>query len=99
MKIRLSQLEAVRPHRPAAYIAALYAAGTIRGTDIHIPGHTFAALQRRHGITPAAAPRGLGDTVATLAKPFARLTGKTHCQACRDRQAYLNEAIPDTRPP
>ena len=99
MKIRLSQLEAARTARPAAYIEALYAAGTIRGTDLHIPGRVLADLQRRHGVTPATAPRGLGDTVATLAKPFARLTGKTNCQACHDRQAYLNEAVPYTRPP
>jgi hypothetical protein len=99
MKIRLAQLAAVRSQRPPAYIEAIYAAGIIRGTDLHIPGHVLADQQRRHGVTPATAPRGLGDTVATLAAPIARLTGKTNCQACHDHQAYLNEAVPYTRPP
>ncbi len=38
---------------------------------------------------------GLGDAVATMAKPIARVLGLAECKGCKGRQALLNRAIPD----
>lgn len=42
---------------------------------------------------------GLGDVVAALAQPVAKLVGKTDCAGCKKRKAKLNAAVPDVRRP
>jgi hypothetical protein len=48
---------------------------------------------------------GLGDAVALLAQPVARLidavagTSLQGCQGCAGRKAWLNEVVPFTNPP
>lgn len=41
---------------------------------------------------------GLGDAVAVIARPFARLLGRTNCQSCKDRQDALNRRVPSLNP-
>jgi hypothetical protein len=49
--------------------------------------------------------RGLGDVVAIVAQPIARVidsvtgTNIRKCGGCKDRQAALNRAVPFKRPP
>jgi len=59
----------------------------------------WAALRK------GAAPVGLGDIVASVAQPIARLsdsvlgTRLAECGGCKQRQARLNAAVPDVRRP
>lgn len=41
---------------------------------------------------------GLGDAVEVIARPFARLLGKTNCASCKKRQELLNQKLPSLNP-
>lgn len=41
---------------------------------------------------------GLGDAVAVIAKPFARVLGKTNCGRCKRSQEALNRMLPSLNP-
>ena len=90
-------LKAAKAPNPATVKArALSAALTAR----------LAALTGSHPTPPAApAPFGLGDAVAVVAKPIARVidravgTDLEHCEGCAKRQAALNQAVPNLKAP
>jgi hypothetical protein len=41
---------------------------------------------------------GLGDAVAVVARPFARVLGRTNCAPCKKRQEALNRMMPSLNP-
>lgn len=41
---------------------------------------------------------GLGDAVEVIARPFARVFGKTDCAPCKRRQEALNRVLPSLNP-
>ena len=45
------------------------------------------------------APFGLGDAVAVVAQPIARILKLEGCGACAKRKAILNSILPDVRHP
>lgn len=82
--------------------AEALAVATVTADTVAIPSAALAALRTRFAPLPR---RGLGDAVALVAEPIARLsdavlgTKLVGCGGCAQRRAKLNALVPDlTRP-
>ena len=86
---------------------ALSVATVFTDTSVELPNQAFEQLRQKH--FPSAAPAkqafGLGDAVATVAEPIARLsdallgTKLVGCGSCAERRAALNRLVPDVKRP
>ena len=81
---------------------------TVSGSTTSPVGSGDANDARRRGADrPASGIRqnpevrttfGLGDAVEVIARPFARLLGKTNCADCKRRKELLNAKLPSLNP-
>lgn len=110
MRIALKrpQIEAMAAHRRPGFVEAILAAATETDGKISIAKPDYAEITRAYLIIPAATlprPRGLGDAVALVADPIARLsdavlgTKLVGCGGCAQRRAALNALLPDITKP
>ncbi len=78
--------------RPAGYVEDLVSRGTINGDWIE--------LRRKYSTPAKPALRGLGDVVAAVAQPIARMidgrlgTDLENCPGCKADQETLNKLLP-----
>jgi hypothetical protein len=102
-KILLSELKTVASNRAEGYYDACIAAGKVTGEFLYLSVKDFADLRAKYPpIKPEARPccKGLGDAVAIVAQPIARMIDKVagtdiqHCGGCQRRRNKLNEMFP-----
>jgi len=86
--------ESTRPTEPAI-LAATQSAEEMAEIEVQ-RRRVFAGLPPEIQQNPIIRERfGLGDAVAAVAKPIAKLFGmKSDCKTCKDRQAKLNMWVP-----
>lgn len=91
-KILITELHKIAKIRPPGYMEDCMAHGRIEGDYLVIEDPEYYELLKKY--------RGLGDAVATVAKPIARLiddalgTDLQNCGGCAERQDFLNKAVP-----
>lgn len=84
--------------------AEALALATATADTVAIPSAALATLRTRFAPLPRK-PRGLGDAVALVAEPIARLsdavlgTKLVGCGGCAQRRAALNALVPDITKP
>lgn len=94
MPISLASLQATAASRPPGYLADVISRGSVRDGFVWITSADYEFLRLKYS------PAGLGDQVARVAKPVARMidsaigTDLQNCQGCADRQAALNRLFP-----
>lgn len=94
-KYRLSTLLKVAEHRAPGYYEAVLAAGYLDGDFVLITPAVHERLCEK--FRPMV---GLGDMVAVVTKPIARLLDQTfgtewvNCGGCKGRQDKLNQLVP-----
>lgn len=103
LTLKRPQIEAMAAHRRPGFVAAILAAATEAGGEISISKPDYTEITREYVIIPAPLPRkprGLGDAVALVAEPIARLsdavlgTKLVGCGGCAQRRAALNALVP-----
>jgi len=102
--IKLEHLEACKATRPAGYVEALQAAGTVKDNCLLIADDKLESIIRQY--TPERISiRGLGDVVEWFVKPIANAsdavlkTKLVGCGSCAERRAKLNNAVPFNQTP
>jgi hypothetical protein len=97
VKISIEKLRQKAAERPAGYLEDVLASGKAVDGWLQITPEAYQALTKKY--SPERL-RGLGDTVALIAKPVARAIDKIvgtdleRCPACAQRRAKLNAAFP-----
>ena len=99
MKIRITEIYKTAAERPEGYAEHVISEGEIVGDYLEISSESLAKLRVIY--RPAkSAPIGLGDVVAVVAQPIAKVidavagTNVAGCGSCAKRQAALNAAFP-----
>ena len=96
VRIKLAQLDAVESGaiaRPAGYAADLRAVGVVDGEHLLVEEVLWSRIRHKYGLTPM---RGVGDAVARVAQPIAKVIDKiaktniADCGGCQKRRELLN---------
>lgn len=94
MPVSLESLRAAAGSRPVGYVHDVLSRGSVRDGFVWLTPADYEFLRLKYS------PAGLGDQVARLAKPIARVldatlgTNLASCPSCADRQAALNHLFP-----
>jgi len=99
MKIRITEIHKTAAERPEGYAEHVISEGEIVGDYLEISSESLAKLRAIY--RPAKpALKGLGDVVAAVAQPIAKVidavagTNVAGCGGCAKRQAALNAVVP-----
>lgn len=99
MKIQINEIYKMAAKRPEGYAAHVISEGEIVEDYLEISNESYEKLRAIY--RPAKpAPIGLGDVVAAVAQPIAKVidavagTNVAGCGGCAKRQAALNAAVP-----
>lgn len=92
MRFTREMLEEHAKNRPAGYVEDVMAHATQPFAGVfELSNEDCKKLREKYRQNTY----GLGDAVAALAKPIARVLKIEGCKGCKSRQALLNRAIPD----
>lgn len=92
--LKLSDLKEKAKERPEGYYEDAVSRGKIQGEFLVISVEEVKKLAEKYR------PKGLGDYVASMAKPVAKMidgvlhTDLEHCEECEKRKAWLNKHFP-----
>lgn len=95
MRIPLAHIAARANEQPEGYTETLMEAGIVDGTDLVLTDRAYEQFCAQF-----AKPRGLGDLVASIARPIARAvdavlgTDLENCGSCAQRQEDWNVKFP-----
>lgn len=102
MRFTLEMLHEQAKQRPAGYVEDVLAVATQPFAGVYeLSNEDNKRLREKY----RAKTYGLGDAVAAVAEPIARLSDRVFktkivgCGGCAGRRAFLNAAIPDLRNP
>jgi hypothetical protein len=108
MKFTREKFERFSERCPKGWRSEALAVATVAtDTSVELPSTAFTELRLKYfpSATTALKPFGLGDAVATVAEPIARLsdallgTSLVGCGGCAQRRAALNALVPDVTKP
>lgn len=99
--IPLAEIERRAAALPPDYRREIMAAAVQFEASLCFEAEAYLEIVLKYRLPRAAAPFGLGDAVAKVAEPIAKVSDAlfgTHlvgCQSCAERRAALNRLVPN----